>query len=1070
MVRHLLVAGVVVGLLSCGEPTGGGPPVPASLSIITGNTQTDTIGAHLTTPLGVRVLTATGAGVPGITVQFAASGNGSVAPTQATTDATGLASATWTLRTLVGPDTVKATVAVLTGQQAVFTAVVNPGRLAHLTLTPDTVRFFKLQDTTKVLAAGTDRALNPVVLGALQWSTAVPGIASVTQAGVVQSVARGRTTASAQDPTTGVVDTTRVIVSQTPADIVVQPGADTLNWLTETLQLGATAHDSGGSTITGVPFTWQSLDNAVALVDTVGEVTAVTAGAARIQVAYLGLADTAAILVRQIPASVSIAVSDTLAAFTDTAAAAGLAQDSGGALISGTILNWSSSNSSIAEVVAPKVIVARANGSAIIQANLGALQDTEGVVVRQRAVDVQVQPPSATLAIGDSTQFHAIAYDRHGFAIDSSIVPLTGVWRPLNVNWASVSPSGFATARAAGVAGVVFKQDTTADTAAVTVTAPILGPVTSWEWKNPLPQGNTLQGVSGNADNNIYAVGTSGTIVHFDGGSWTPLPRIDVPVLADVWVSPTGQVFMAAGDFQAHGFVIHGNGPPWTVDTIPPYSLARAVWGVTDTSVFAINDAFRVLKYNGTAWSEIGNLAVNQVQDIEGVSSTLLYVSGAVPVASSQEGAILRYDGVSWTQVYQGFLSVTDLWVAPDSSVYAVGQGQNCTSSVLHSNGAAWDTVANFATSLYRIQGRTQSDIYAAGSCNGFDVKAHWNGAAWTTVQVPTLNNPAQLWVSPGGEWVAVGPAGAIETNTGAGWSTVTTGLRGFQYVLSESDMWLASAGEVYITGRDSRLFKWNASALSEVTTPISGVPSPVTGVDRPLNAIWGASPSDLYIGGGGACFTIPLNCDGMLAHFNGSTWNAVYTQGIIIDVIWGTAPDDIFALGAEAGMHFDGTSWTRTGQGVFDGDRIKAVWGYRSNDVWACGNQMKMYHYDGIGWSYWGPSPVACGSLFGFSATDIYMSGLGSGSNTIAHFNGTSWTAVYTGPVPAGAPYDATNVWGSGPSDVHVAFANEYLRFNGTSWQSQPLIPMGPVMIRGDSRGSIFGSGEVAGFILGHQ
>jgi len=143
-------------------------------------------------------------------------------------------------------------------------------------------------------------------------------------------------------------------------------------------------------------------------------------------------------------------------------------------------------------------------------------------------------------------------------------------------------------------------------------------------------------------------------------------------------------------------------------------------------------------------------------------------------------------------------------------------------------------------------------------------------------------------------------------------------------------------------------------------------------------------------------------------------------------------------------------------------------VWGYRSNDVWACGNQSRMYHYNGVAWSYWGPSPVSCGSLFGFSATDIYMSGFSAGENTIAHFNGTSWDVVYTGTQPAGS--NRTAVWGSGPSDVHVTFANEYLRFNGSSWQSQPLIPMGPVMIRGDSRGNIFGSGEVAGFILGHQ
>jgi len=1068
----LLILGAVVGLLSCGEPTGGGPPVPASLSIITGNTQTDTIGAHLATPLGVRVLTATGAPVPNATVQFAASGNGSVAPTAATTDANGLASATWTLRTLVGPDTVRATVAALAGQEAVFTAVVNPGRLAHLTLTPDTVRFFKLQDTTKVLVAGTDRALNPVVLGALQWSTALPGIATITQTGVVQSVARGRTTASAQDPTTGVVDTTRVVVSQTPLDIAVQPGTDTLNWLNETLQLAATAHDSGGYTITGVPFTWQSLDSAIALVDTVGKVTAVTAGTAHIRVSYLGVADTAAILVRQIPASVTIAVSDTLAAFSDTAAAAGIAQDSGGALISGTILNWSSSNSGIAEVLAPKVIVARGNGSAIIQATLGSLQDTEVVVVRQRAVDVQVQPPSATLAIGASTQFHAIAYDRHGFAIDSAVVPLTGVWRPLNVNWVTVSQTGFATARAAGVAGVVFKQDTTADSAVVTVTAPILGLVTSWEWKNPLPQANTLNGVSGNADNNIYAVGVSGTIVHFNGSTWTPKPRVDIPVLNDVWVSPTGQVFASGGDAVGHGLVLRGY-DPWTIDTIPPFGFVRAIWGVTDTSVFAVNDIYRVMKFDGTAWSEIGALPLNGVQDIEGVSSQLLYVSGSVLAASNDTGVIYRYNGATWTEVYRGFVSVMSVWVAPDSSVYALGRGTNCASSLLHSNGVAWDTVASFTDDIIKLNGRTEQDIYATGSCNGFEAIVHWDGVSWTSDRRPTENAPQSLWASPSGTWVAAGGFGSIQTNTGSGWSTVTSGLRGQQYNIRAMEMW-APSDTAYITGHDSRILRWDGAALTEVVTPFSGVPSPISGYQRPLEGIWGSSSSDMYVGGGfqNACFTPPTGCDGILAHFNGTSWQVIYNQGIVIHTIWGTAPDDIFAVGHHAGLHFDGTSWSRTGQGVFDTDQIRAVWGYRSDDVWACGENRDVYHYDGQNWSTTAFT-VACGSLIGFASNDIYMVGSSNGSsgtvNTIAHYNGVSWSVVYTGGGP-GADYTEASAWGSGPNDVHAAFGNAYVRFDGNAWQAQPLPPMSPITIRGDSRGHILGAGEVAGLVVGHQ
>ena len=196
------------------------------------------------------------------------------------------------------------------------------------------------------------------------------------------------------------------------------------------------------------------------------------------------------------------------------------------------------------------------------------------------------------------------------------------------------------------------------------------------------------------------------------------------------------------------------------------------------------------------------------------------------------------------------------------------------------------------------------------------------------------------------------------------------------------------------------------------------------------------------------------------------------YSQGIIIHAIWGSAPDDIFALGNDGGWHFDGATWTRTGQGVFEGDRIQAMWGFRSDDVWACGGSL--YHYDGHNWTKLGQAPVFCLSLIGFGRNDIYMAGPGTGPsgtiNSIAHYDGGSWTVVHEGKNPSVGGYYDGRIWGSGPNDVHAIFSSEYVRFDGNSWQPQQLPPMGPMIFKGDSRGRIYGNGEVAGFVIGHQ
>lgn len=72
---------------------------PARLDVVSGNHQTALRGSALAEPLVVRVAEQTGGVVPGVTVTFAAadSASGSASPSEAVTDADGLAMTTWTL-------------------------------------------------------------------------------------------------------------------------------------------------------------------------------------------------------------------------------------------------------------------------------------------------------------------------------------------------------------------------------------------------------------------------------------------------------------------------------------------------------------------------------------------------------------------------------------------------------------------------------------------------------------------------------------------------------------------------------------------------------------------------------------------------------------------------------------------------------------------------------------------------------------------------------------------------------------------------------------------------------------
>ena len=74
-----------------------------------------------------------------------------------------------------------------------------------------------------------------------------------------------------------------------------------------------------------------------------------------------------------------------------------------------------------------------------------------------------------------------------------------------------------------------------------------------WTWQNPLPQGNNLTAVWGSSGSDVFAVGDLGTILHYDGSSWSAMSSGTTNDLWGVWGSSGSNVF-AVGDF---GTILH---------------------------------------------------------------------------------------------------------------------------------------------------------------------------------------------------------------------------------------------------------------------------------------------------------------------------------------------------------------------------------------------------------------------------------------------------------------------------------------------------------------------------------
>src|SRR3989454_8153249 len=112
-----------------------------------------------------------------------------------------------------------------------------------------------------------------------------------------------------------------------------------------------------------------------------------------------------------------------------------------------------------------------------------------------------------------------------------------------------------------------------------------------WCWSNPLPQGNTLISVWGSASTDVWAVGASGTILHWDGSAWSGFPSGTTNFLYGVWGSASTDVWAVGGG----GTILHWDGSAWSPVSSGTTLWLTSVWGSASNDVWAVGDGGAIL-------------------------------------------------------------------------------------------------------------------------------------------------------------------------------------------------------------------------------------------------------------------------------------------------------------------------------------------------------------------------------------------------------------------------------------------------------------------------------------------
>ena len=224
----------------------------------------------------------------------------------------------------------------------------------------------------------------------------------------------------------------------------------------------------------------------------------------------------------------------------------------------------------------------------------------------------------------------------------------------------------------------------------------------------------------------VVVVGAGGTILRYDPttDSWGPQTSGTTNALYGVARTPPGRTFVVVG---AGGTILHYDGTNWIPQTSGTtaalYSVAR-VPGVAAN--FAVGAGGTILYYDGTNWSPQTSGTANDLFCVGVISGTDVYAFGG-------GGTILHYDGTTWTARTSGTTNalrnvagaftpagvMTDLW--------AVGDG----GTILHSgDGVTWSAQASGTTNdLTSAMAVTANDVFAVGDKGTI---LQYNGTEWT--------------------------------------------------------------------------------------------------------------------------------------------------------------------------------------------------------------------------------------------------------------------------------------------------------------------------------------------------
>jgi hypothetical protein len=346
-------------------------------------------------------------------------------------------------------------------------------------------------------------------------------------------------------------------------------------------------------------------------------------------------------------------------------------------------------------------------------------------------------------------------------------------------------------------------------------------------------------------------------------------------------------------------------------------------------------------------------------------------------VSSSLGGAILRFDGTTWTSVpAPSTAGKLDLQCPAPGLAYVTA---NNVGFFRWGGGAAggWTQLPGlpaFVPRRPRMSAVSSGEIYAFGDSAGVDRAFYrFDGSNWTEVaRLRFAQNAGRPWADPRGGAAYVGSIsyGRVERVT-------ATSATAISYMPSMRDVFVNSATSAFAVGNSRFLSRWDGVKWT-VDAPPAGKRTVLA-----FNGVWSDGPNRAWV----------VGQHSSILNWNGSNWSVVTDSlnpgGPLGEyfAVWGSGTT-AFAAGDQ------GVSQCTVGVGCTLagnlGGPLYGVWGSAVNNVWAVGANGRIMRNTGSGWtSFASPTNRKLVKIAGSGPSDIWA----VGDSVLLHFNGTAWS-----------------------------------------------------------------------------